>query len=108
MQKYFTATNLPKMTARKLQQDFEFAYPLTREVVRSLRLTKEHIGDLLVQGTAYCYTGAPLTEPHERYTADIDFVRWNGTDIKDVLLVTGFLADLEEMAVQHAAKFLFD
>ena len=37
---------------------------------------------------------------------DIDFVKWNGTDIKPVLEVMGNMDEIEEAAVRHFAQML--
>lgn len=89
----------------KLQKEFEFSFPLTHKVVRDLKIVTEHVGDLLISGVAYC-------DPYEsvlsldRYDVDIDFIKWNGTDIKPVLEVIGDMNEIGEAALQHAA-YLF-
>jgi hypothetical protein len=87
----------------KLKQHFEITYPLTHKVVRDLKIVTEHIGDLIVTGTAYCDPTVLKTEVDDRYSIDIDFVKWNGADIKPVLVVTDTLDDIEEFCIQKAA-----
>lgn len=81
----------------KLTQDFQISYPVQKRTIVGLRIKSEHVGDLIVTGTAYQYeTG---------HSVDIDFVRWNGTDIRPVLEVTGGMEQIEEYILQRASKF---
>lgn len=86
----------------KQSKAFEFAFPLNQKVVRNLRIVTEHVGDLVISGMAYM-------DPYEsvlsddRYDVDIDFIKWNGTDIKDVLEVIGDMNELATAALLHAA-----
>ena len=82
---------------------FSFQYPLKHKVVRDLRIVTEHVGDLVVEGMGYFDPSASSLDIFDRYTVDIDFVRWNGTDIKPVLEVTGYLDEIMEAAVRHFA-----
>jgi hypothetical protein len=88
---------------RKLSQEFIISYPLQHKVVRDLKIVTETVGELTLKGTAYFNPSAPVLDLFERYAVDIDFVEWNGQDIKAVLLVTGALEDIEEYATRKAA-----
>lgn len=91
----------------KLHKEFEFAFPLTHKVVRDLKIVKEHVGDLLISGVAYCNTNESVLSG-DRYNVDIDFVKWNGTDIKPVLEVVGDMNEIGEAALRHAAYLFAD
>lgn len=86
------------------KQEFEFHYPLKHKVVRDLKITTEHVGDLIVTGTAYFNPSAPQIDTYDRYAVDIDFIKWNGTDIKDVLEVLGTLDEIEEAAIRATSE----
>ena len=91
-----------KVMNTKLRHEFSFNYPLTHSVVRNLKIVNEKVGDLTVEGTGY-YN--PYTEDIDnQYQVDIDFVKWNGTDIKQVLDVLGAMDEIEIAAEVH----LFD
>src|SRR5215217_6142817 len=91
---------------RKTKKEFHFIYPLKHKVVRDLKIVTEHIGDLVVEGTGYFNPSASPIDVFDRYSVDIDFVKWNGTDIRPVLEVTGQLEDLEEAAIRYFANLL--
>jgi hypothetical protein len=86
----------------KLSKEFEFAFPLNHKVVRDLRIITEHVGDLIISGTAYCNTYESIIS-EDRYSVDIDFIKWNGTDVKPVLEVIGDMNEIAEAALRHAA-----
>lgn len=88
----------------KLRQDFEITYPLNHKVIRDLRVVSEHVGDLVVTGTAYCDPTVLKTEVNDRYSIDIDFVKWNGTDIKTVLEATGTMDDIDDFCFRKVAS----
>ncbi|MBD0375547.1 MAG: hypothetical protein ICV51_07965 [Flavisolibacter sp.] len=90
----------------KIKKEFEFLFPLKHKVVRDLKIVTEHIGDLLVEGIGYFNPSVSPIDVFERYAVDIDFVKWNGTDIKPVLEVTGSLEEIEEAAIRHFAHLL--
>jgi hypothetical protein len=91
----------------KKQKNFEFNFPLSQKVVENLRIVTKHIGDLEVSGVAYFNPNVSALDLEDnRYSADIDFVKWNGTDIKPVLEALRMLDDIEEAAIRHAA-YLF-
>lgn len=88
-----------------MQRDFTFHYPLKHKVVRDLKIVTEEVGELVVEGLGYFDPSANiLSNIEDRYAADIDFVKWNGTDIKPVLEVCGGLEEIEEAAVRHLAS----
>ena len=89
---------------RKQQRHFEFTYPLKRKVVRNLRIVTEHVGDLHVEGVGYFDPGASILDIFDRYSVDIEYVRWNGSDIRPVLEVTGGMEELTEAAVRAFAQ----
>ena len=91
---------------RKQKKEFQFIYPLKHKVVRDLKIVTEHIGDLVVEGTGYFNPLASPIDVFDRYSVDIDFVRWNGTDIKPVLEVMGNIEDIEEAAIRYFASVL--
>jgi hypothetical protein len=88
---------------RKHHKDFTFHYPLKHKVVRDLKIVTEHVGDLLVQGTGYFDPKASALDVFDRYSVDIDFVKWNNTDIRPVLEVTGAMDDIIEAAIRFFA-----
>lgn len=89
---------------RKTKKEFQFTYPLKHKVVRDLKIVTEHIGDLIVEGVGYYNATASRLDIYDRYAVDIDFVKWNGTDIKPVMEVTGALEEIEEAAIRHFAE----
>jgi hypothetical protein len=90
---------------RKVSRDFLFHYPLKHKVVRDLKIVTEHVGDLVIEGLGYYDSSANiLSNIEERYAADIDFVKWNGVDIKPVLEVCGGLEEIEEATIRHLAS----
>ena len=72
-------------------------------MVRDLKLVTEHIGDLQVEGVGYFDPAASTLDIFERYHVDIDFVRWNGQDIRSVLEVTGGMDEITEAAIRQFA-----
>lgn len=93
----------PQMN-RKEKKDFVFHYPLKHKVVRDLKIVTEHVGDLVVEGFGYFDPSVSvLSNIEDRYAADIDFVKWNGADIKPVLEVCGGLEEIEEATIRHLA-----
>lgn len=89
---------------RRIQKPFAYSFPLTHKVVRNCQLITEHIGDLTIEGVGYYDpTISRLDTEHHRYDADIDFVKWNGTDIKPVLEVSGLMDDITDATVRYIA-----
>jgi hypothetical protein len=73
-------------------------------VVRNLRIVTEHVGDLHVEGVGYFDPGASILDIFDRYSVDIEYVRWNGVDIRPVLEVTGGMEEITEAAVRAFAR----
>ncbi|TCZ71431.1 hypothetical protein [Flaviaesturariibacter aridisoli] len=88
---------------KRIEKEFVFHYPLKHKVVRDLKIVTEHVGDLVIEGKGYFNPDASPIDVFDRYSVDIDFVKWNGTDIRLVLEVTGQLEDLEEAAIRYFA-----
>lgn len=88
----------------KHRQDFQMDYPLSRQVVRGLKIVTETVGNLIVTGVAYCDENFSKLEYDSRYSLDIDFITWNGTDIKEVLEVTGGIEEIEEYVLRNIAE----
>jgi hypothetical protein len=87
---------------RPAAKPFEFRFPLNHKIVRNLKIVNEHIGDLQVEGSASLNPSvSTLSHLEERYSVDVDFVKWNGTDIKPVLELTGLIDDIQEAALRH-------
>ena len=87
-------------------RDFRFYFPLKHKVVRDLKIVTEYVGDLAVEGVGYFNPTASRLDIFDRYAVDIDFVRWNGTDIKPVLEVTGGMEEIIEASIRYfAAEF---
>jgi len=89
---------------RRIEKTFAYSFPLTQKVVRNCQLVTEHIGDLMIEGVGYYDpTVSRLDTEHNRYDADIAFIKWNGADIKPVLEVTGMMDDITDATVQYIA-----
>ncbi|HVF81949.1 MAG TPA: hypothetical protein VM884_08445 [Flavisolibacter sp.] len=88
---------------RNIAQEFSFHFPLKHKVVRDLKIITEHVGDLEVEGIGYFDPSASALDIFDRYNVDIDFVKWNGADIKPVLEVTGAMDEIQEAAVRYFA-----
>lgn len=88
------------------KQDFTFHYPLKHKIVRDLKIVTEHVGDLVIEGTGFFNPSASPIDVFDRYSVDIDFIKWNGTDIRPVLEVTGNLEEIEEAAIRYFANVL--
>lgn len=84
-------------------QDFSFHFPLKHKVVRDLKIVTEQVGELEIEAVGYFNPSASTLDIFERYNVDIDFVKWNGTDIKPVLEVTGAMEEIQEAAIRHFA-----
>lgn len=87
-----------------MHKEFTFHYPLKHKVVRDLKLVSEHVGDLVVEGMGYFNPSASILDIFDRFSVDIDFVKWNGTDIKPVLEVTGAMDEIVEAAIRYFAR----
>lgn len=89
---------------RNTTKDFKFHYPLKNKVVRDLKIVTDHVGNLEVEGVGYFDPSASMLDIFDRYSVDIDYVRWNGTDIKPVLEVTGGMDEIIEASVRYFAN----
>jgi hypothetical protein len=87
----------------KVSKPFQFNMPVTRKVVQDTRLKTLHVGDLVISGKAYLNPSGDTL--HERFSADIDTITWNGTDVRELLEVATdmLIADIHEAAVHHAS-----
>jgi hypothetical protein len=88
----------------RIHKEFTFHFPLKHKVVRDLKIVTEYVGDLLVEGVGYFDPSASVLDIFDRYSVDIDFVKWNDTDIKPVLEVTGAMDDVVEAAIRYFAN----
>ena len=85
-----------------IKREFVFHYPLKHKIIRDLKLVTEYAGELEVAGFGYFDPSIQLLSNREnRLAADIDFVKWNGTDIKPVLEVCGGLDEIKEATLRH-------
>lgn len=89
---------------RKTPVTFTFTYPLKQKVVRNLRIVTDHVGDLQVEGVGYFNPNASVLDIFDRYTVDIEYIKWNGMDIKSVIEVTGGFEEIHEAAVREFAN----
>jgi len=89
---------------RNTTKDFKFHFPLKHKVVRDLKIVTEHVGDLEVEGIGYFNPSASQLDIFDRYSVDIDFVKWNGTDIKPVLEVIGGMEEMIEASIRYFAE----
>lgn len=88
---------------RNTRKEFKYHFPLKQKVVRDLKIVTDHVGDLEVEGVGYFDPSASMLDIFDRYSVDIDFVKWNGTDIKPVLEVTGGMDDIIEASIRYFA-----
>jgi hypothetical protein len=86
----------------KQSKPFSFTYPLKHKVVRDLKIVTECLGSLIIEGTAYLYPNRTILD-FDKYGADIDFVKWQGQDIKTILEIYCNMDEITEAAVRHAA-----
>jgi hypothetical protein len=89
---------------KQTSKTFTFHYPLKHKVVRDLKIVTEQVGELEIEGRGYFNPSASPLDLFDRYSVDIDFVRWNGTDIRPVLEVTGTMDEITEAAIRHIAE----
>lgn len=89
---------------KRVATPFQFSFPLNHKVVRNLKIVNEHVGDLQVEGSVTINANASvLSHLDERFAVDVDYIKWNGTDIKPVLELTGLMEDVQEAALRHCA-----
>lgn len=89
---------------KQTTKDFRFYFPLKHKVVRDLKVVTDHVGDLQVEGVGYFNPAASRLDIFDRYSVDIDFVKWNGTDIKPVLEITGGMDEIIEATIRYFAS----
>ena len=89
---------------RNRAKNFTFHYPLKHKVVRDLKIVTEQVGDLVVEGLGYFNPQASVLDIFDRFDVDIEYVKWNGTDIKAVLEVTGTMDEITEAALRYFAQ----
>lgn len=89
---------------RNTSKDFKFHYPLKNKVVRDLKIVTDHVGDLEIEGVGYFDPSASMLDIFDRYSVDIDFVKWNGADIRPVLEITGGMDEIIEASVRYFAN----
>lgn len=85
-------------------KDFRFSFPLKHKVVRDLKIVTEHVGDLQIEGVGYFNPSASRLDIFDRYAVDIDAVRWQGTNIKEVLEITGGMEEIIEASIRFFAQ----
>ena len=85
-------------------RDFRFFFPLKHKVVRDLKIVTEHVGNLEVEGVGSFNPSASRLDIFDRYSVDIDFVKWNGADIKPVLEITGGMDEIIEASIRYFAS----
>jgi hypothetical protein len=88
----------------RIHKEFTFHYPLKHKVVRDLKIVTEHVGDLVIEGVGYFDSSASVLDIFDRYSVDIDFIKWDGTDIKPVLEVTGAMDEVVEASIRYFAN----
>lgn len=97
---------------RNLQTRFDFTKPLVQKVVRDLRITHVHAGDLHLSGTAELIEGRWDEEDGRiKYNIDFDGITWNGADVLDLLEISdtkgcSLLDECYDAAYAHA-DYLF-
>ena len=95
------------LVMKKLQKEFGFSFPLSHKIVRNLRIVKEHIGDLEVEGSvSFNPSVGRLTRLEDRYEVEIDYIRWQGTDIKPVLELTGLMDEVQDAALRFCVSLV--
>ena len=89
---------------KKIRKEFTFNFPLRHNVVRDLKIVTETICILEVECVGYFDPSVSKLNIHDRYSVDIDFIRYEGKDIKPVLDVTELTCDIEEAALLKLAE----
>lgn len=92
----------------KLFKSFQFIFPYNKIVFKNGRKQYEHIADLTIEGVAEHWPNVSKMEPaHDRFNVDIDFVKYNGIDVKPLLEESALMDEISDAAFNHAA-FIFD
>jgi hypothetical protein len=105
----FIDNHLNSYNMAKITKNFEFDFPLKKTSIRDRKLITETVGILHIEGVAYFNPNASVLDMSERYSCDIDFIKWNGTDIKPLLDVVAdiTISEIEEEVIRMAARDLF-
>ena len=90
--------------AKVQRKNFSFKFPVKQKIVRDLRIVIDHVGDLVISGTAYFNPQASLLEMDERFGVDIDFATWNGMDVKNLLDAMGCFDEVNDAALRAASE----
>lgn len=90
----------------KKTKHFSFTYPLKHKIVRDLKIVTEHIGNIECECVGYFDPSTNPLNVFQRYQVDIDFAKWNGEDIKPVLVVLGGMEEIEEAALLEFARLM--
>jgi hypothetical protein len=89
---------------KKIRKEFTFNFPLKHNVVRNLKVVTETICLLEVECVGYYDPTVSKLNIHDRYSVDIDFIRYEGKDIKPILDVTELMDDIEQAALLELAS----
>ena len=87
----------------RIHKEFTFRFPLRHNRVRNFKIITEDVGELEVEGIGYFDPSVSVLDIFQRFWVDLDLVKWNGTDIKPVLEITGGLEEIEEAATRYVA-----
>lgn len=94
---------------KRIKKDFTFSFPLNHKIVRNLRIVNEYVGELIVEGVvSFNPSVSILSHLDERYNLDIDYIKWNGTDIKAVLELTDLMDDIHEGTLRYCVSLFED
>lgn len=83
----------------KLTIQFEILFPLRKKKIENMQLRHEDLGDLVLQGSFEKRNGSITS-------ANIDFVRLKGVDIRPAMESFGLMEDLEEFCLAKAGRFI--
>ena len=92
------------ITSRKKQHTFKFPFVLKQQVVENLKIVTKVVGHLEVEAIGYIHQEYSYLEVNDRYSVDIEFIRWNGTDMRPVVEVLGGMEDIEDAAIRELAQ----
>lgn len=98
-----TKLQINLLTSKNVAKRFVFPYILKHKIVRDLKIVTETVGILEIAAVGYFNPSESILDPYDRYSVDIDFVRWNGADIKPVLEVVGGMEEITEAAIRYFA-----
>lgn len=89
---------------KKIHKEFTFNFPLKHNVVRNMKVVSETICLLECECVGYYDPTVSKLNIHDRYSVDIDFIRYEGKDIKPILDVTELMDDIEQAALLKLAE----